>query len=203
MNKSVLIVLIVLLISAAIFGVLLIPKPPPASTTDTPEASPTISQALESSIPSGWNIFSDTNAGLTFPYPPDWQVQTTGQSFREGDLFSILTTGQTQRPQTELYDGARFSVMNPVSYQGDLSVWMKENYENEAPADPERPPQYGESTFSNIRYETITVCGLGCFTYYHTLQNGRIYGFLLFAEGPQKAEHEQTMKQIMEHVRFL
>lgn len=203
MNKSIYLVLVLFILTA--IGVFFLKRSPalPESIGDTEVTSVVTGKETGiTSTPEEWETFSDASAGISLQYPPDWQVQETAQSFRNGDLFSILIVGQQQRPQTELYDGARFAVMNPVVTDTETLTWMRENYESEPPIDPERPPQYGNISFGSVQYDTITVCGLGCFTYYHTKQNRKIYGFLMFAEGSDKAVYEQTLEHIMESVEF-
>lgn len=185
------------------------PTPTPTGTaTITGAAIPTLPDGTQptasgAAIPDSWKSFSDVQAGIAFRYPDTWTVRTEGGSFPDGDLLSLLVRGGTQRTQTELYDGIIFSVMKPVATAQETLAWMKERYEASPPVNPDQPSQYDEVTVGGVRYNKIITCGLGCFTYYHTKQNGKIYGFLIFAEGPNKAAYETAAGQIMATVRFL
>ncbi len=166
----------------------------------TPES---VTTAFSSPAPEGeWKKFSDPQAGITFEYPSGWTQRKDSQSFPEGDLFSLFVSGQTQRPQTELYDGVMFAVMKPATFNSDVKEWMKERYISQTEADSENPPTLSEVSFGGNVYEKIKVCGLGCFTYYHIVKNGKLYGFVSNAVGPQEAVYESAISKILSSVTF-
>ncbi len=147
-----------------------------------------------------WKTYDNRTWGLTFRYPSAWQVGDGGQNFQNGDLFSLTHIGQTQRPQTELYDGVSFAVMLPVTTDEELADWMKRTYGMQSELAPDRPPQYSEKTIGANRYETVSVCGLGCFTYYHLQSGGEVYGFMVMAEGPDAHVYQQDAEKILASV---
>ena len=150
----------------------------------------------------GWVTYDNKIWGLTFRYPESWPVRDDGQSFENGDLLALQVVGQTQELQMELYDGVAFAVMNPVVTNQDLSEWTRETYGTTSELDPQSSPEYTEARFGGVRYEKVYVCGWGCFTYFHKKQNGKIYGFMLLAVGPDAPLYESTASEIMESIRY-
>lgn len=140
--------------------------------------------------------------GLTFKYPSDWPVRDGGQSFPDGDLVAFQITGQTQRPQTELYDGMVFAVMTPVKTDEDINRWAEKTYGTTSDVNPENPPQYSDVTFGGKTYRKVYVCGLGCFSYYHTDNDGNVYGFMFLAAGPDEAVYEAQALELLGSVSF-
>jgi len=53
-----------------------------------------------------------------------------------------------------------------------------------------------------LRYEKITICGLGCFPYYHIKINGKIYGYLGFAVGPNENYYNSMIGQIISSIKY-
>ncbi len=161
----------------------------------TVRMSPTITQNAN------WKTFSDTNAGITMQYPSDWTVHENGQSFPEGDLLSLIVRGETQRPQSELSDGIIFAVMKPIAFDGDIKAWVKERYDKDI-VDPSRPPQHSQVSFGGKTYEKIVTCGLGCFTYYHIVQKGKLYGYGYMAAGPNEKTYDMNVAELMSLVQY-
>ena len=62
--------------------------------------------------------YTSAEAGLSFEYPGNWEENPAGQSFPDGDLFSLIVRGETQRPQTEMDDGVIFARMRTGGAQG-------------------------------------------------------------------------------------
>lgn len=146
-----------------------------------------------------WLNFKSKTAGIKFDYPSGWTRKEDSQNFPEGDLFTIVAIGQTQRTQTELYDGVSFAVMKPVKFSENLSEWLEKRYSNSSEGNK---PEISKVTFGGKIYEKIYVCGLGCFTYYHTVQNGKLYGFVVNAVGPHAATYEQNVSKIMSSIVY-
>lgn len=161
----------------------------------------TLQAVFTSPIPEGeWKTFSDSSAGISFKYPAGWTLRSNGQSFPNGDLFTLQAIGETQRPQTELHDGVIFAVMKPEVLGGDLQAWLKQRYESSNESG--RAPEYSRVTFGGVVYDKVYICGLGCFTYYHTVQNGKLYGFVVNATGPHEYSYMQTVDKIMSGVKY-
>lgn len=149
-----------------------------------------------------WKQYDNKTAGVSFEYPVSWNVQSGSQNFQNGDLIAFVVIGQNQRPQTELYDGVSFAVMNPVSEDSSVEEWAKKTYGTTSEMDPESPPEYSKVSFGGKTYEKVYVCGLGCFTYFHTKQNGKIYGFMLMAAGPNSAFYESQASRLLSSVAY-
>lgn len=149
-----------------------------------------------------WKKFSSTDYKISFSYPSGWEIAENSQNFENGDIFALRVLGQTQRTQTELYDGASFAVMKPQSTNENLSQWVRSAYAD-TEMSPDRPAQFDSVSFAGITYEKVYVCGLGCFTYYHTKQNNLIYGFVFIAEGQHSSEYESVISRIMSSVKFI
>lgn len=135
---------------------------------------------------------------LTFAYPADWIPRDT---LEPGQIFSIYRRGETQRPQSEMHDGALFGAYRPEPAPPDLKAWMKAQYETSQ--ELTEPAVYGQYSANNVTYETIKVCGLGCFNYYHTIQNGKLYRFMLMSVGPQEKEYTETLQKIINTATYL
>ena len=167
----------------------------------TPE---TIKFVFTSPKPQGdWDEFSSDSPFIKLDYPTNWNLLTESQNFPEGDLFAINVIGQTQKPQTELYDGAMFAVMKPTPLNEDINTWIEKRYTATInPELPENKPEFSKASFSGKTYEKIVVCGLGCFTYYHIVQNNMLYGFVANFVGPHSATYEQVISKIMSSINY-
>lgn len=151
---------------------------------------------------SEWGTFLDEAERLTFIYPKNWQVQTDSKQFQDGDLFAINITGQSQKTQTELYDGASFAVMEPVFSEKEVLPWMKDKYIGQVNPEVNNQIEFSEEVFASRIFHKAIVCGLGCFSYYHFKQAGKIFGFVFFAAGPDKEIYTEDFRKIMESVSF-
>lgn len=160
-------------------------------------------QAINSPVPTGsFKIYSNTQAGVSLSYPTGWPLVEDTTQFQDGDLFSLRVRGQTTRPQSELSDGIVFSVMKPQPITQDLRSWMQGRYRAE-PGGDSKEPEYSTVSFAGKTYQKVIVCGMGCFTYYHIVNNNRVYGFLVFAVGPHEATYVSTASKILSSVTFL
>lgn len=144
--------------------------------------------------------FSDEIEQISFSYPTNWQVRTDSQNFKEGDLFSIGIAGSTQTEGTEFFDGAFFSVMKPVKSAFLAEEWIEQNYSDE-PVNSV-PTVFSEETFGDKVFQKAYVCGLGCFSYYHIKENGKIYGVVYYSAGPDKSVYDSQFLKIMESFSF-
>ena len=150
-----------------------------------------------------WIKFENIQYGISFEHPSSWEKRVGGQSFENGDLVAFQVIGQTQRPQTELYDGLSFAVMNPIETDVTAEEWAKKTYGTVSEVDPENPPQYSAVSYGGERYEKIVVSGLGKFTYYHIKKNGKIYGFMLMAAGPSEDSYNEAVSRVLSSVKYL
>ena len=189
------IVLFALLISAF----LILKKQPQISDTPAIPAIITETAITPMATSGGWKTFSDPAIGLSFKYPPYWTVREEGLSFQDGDLLVLQIWGQTQKTQTELYDGASFAVMKPIESPLEISDWVIQKYDQES---PEEKPVYSEEKFGDKTYEKAYLCGLGCFSYYHIKENGKIYGFVYSSIGPDKISYDSDFNKIMESISY-
>lgn len=160
-------------------------------------------QAMNSPIPTGiWKTYSNPQARLSLSYPSQWPLVEDTSQFRDGDLFSLIVRGETSRPQSELSDGIIFTVMKPQPITQDLRAWMEARYIAE-PGGDQKEPEYSSVSFAGNVYQKVVVCGLGCFTYYHIVKDGSVYGFLVFAVGPNEANYLSTVSKILSSVSIL
>ena len=83
-----------------------------------------------------------------------------------------------------------------------LLTWMKSRYDAQEMFEPERPPKYEEVSYGGMKYNKVTVCGLGCFPYYHIKQNGKIYGFLGFTVGPDENKYQSDLSKILSSIKY-
>lgn len=133
--------------------------------------------------------FQDDQYGVSFDYPSSWTIDETSQVFENGDIVMVQFTGDTQQPNTEFSDGARFVVMTPVPTDLDLDSWVNSQYSAN--------DQISEETINGIVYKKVYTCGLGCFTYYYTVINGQVFGINTFVESSQKAELEKDLSEML------
>ncbi len=169
----------------------------------TLDINPTEITLLPSPTPDkDWVKFKNDEYKLSFEYPASWEKRQGGQSFENGDLVAFQVVGQTQRPQTEMYDGLSFAVMNPIETDMEAEEWAKKRYGTSSEFDPERPPQYSAVAFGGKRYEKVVVCGLGCFTYYHIKENGKMYGFMVLAAGPNENSYMEAVSRLMSSITY-
>lgn len=163
----------------------------------------TLKLVFTSPIPEGeWKTYMNKDYDITFQYPGEWKEVGDGRNFPEGDILTLLVVGESTRPQSELSDGVMFSVMKPQDFDGDLKAWIKKRYEAESLIDPQRKPEYSQVSFDGKVYEKIVTCGLGCFTYYHIVQNEKLYGFVVNAQGPRATEYEAVVSKIMSTAKY-
>lgn len=160
-------------------------------------------QAMSSPVPTGeFKTYRNAQAKLTLNYPSGWPLVEDTTQFRDGDLFSLRVRGATTRPQSELSDGVIFSVMKPQPITQDLRTWMEARYFAE-PGGDQKEPEYSSVSFAGNVFQKVIVCGMGCFTYYHSVKDSMVYGFLVFAVGPNEASYLSTVSKILSSVTFL
>ncbi|MBI2034577.1 MAG: FecR domain-containing protein, partial [Candidatus Levybacteria bacterium] len=121
---------------------------------------------------SGWTTFKDEQSGISFDYPPSWSVSQVSQVFENGDLVAVQLLGPSQQENTEFYDGGRFIVMTPVPTDLDLDSWVNSKYTAN--------DQISDVTINGVAFKKVYTCGLGCFTFYYTVANGKVYGVNTF-----------------------
>ncbi len=161
----------------------------------------TFSIILSSPVSTGeWVKFKDNSSGISLEYPSGWTRRSDEQSYQEGNMLTLTVVGQTQRPQTELYDGVSFVVMKPVQTSEDVADWVQSRYGTISESNEE--VKYSSVSYAGRKYEKVTSCGLGCFTYYHTSLNGNLYGFILNAVGPHATTYLQAVDKIMSSVKY-
>lgn len=143
--------------------------------------------------------YVNTKYKIIFNYPLSWSMNTTTEVFENGDLVAVEFVGPTQKERTEFYDGARFVVMIPEKTNLDLSSWINSKHQG---LPGEKPPVVNDVEVNGRGFKKVDECGLGCFSYYYTLSNGQVYGMMASSAGPQKAELEATLDQILNSVEL-
>ena len=167
---------------------------------ETPDLSPTLSN----SYPTGWISYKDTQFGITFSYPQDWELNPDSQNFQQGDVISVWIWGETQIEGTEFHDGAYFTVGRPVETELSLTDWLETDFLNESNTSVlEQEPDIREDvTLAGHNAAEVYLCGLGCFTYRFTKIDNQIYGIILFAEGPNKTTYLAQIEQILSSLKI-
>lgn len=167
-------------------------------TTMISEAPVSITPTAMSTI-EGWESYDDTK--VSFQYPPEWTVYTDSQVFENGDIVQVRIVGATQGGQTEFYDGAYVSFMQPLASTTSLNEYINTKHAQSETLDPDT---YKQDTvqIGSQTYERVYACGLGCFTYHYYQKNGMIYGIVTFAEGPLKDQYSTDVSMILKSSSF-
>ena len=71
--------------------------------------------------------YTDPKYGIEFDYPADWEQNSGTQIFENGDIITVEKSGGSQKPQTDFYDGARFTVGVPVKNLALLDGYARRN----------------------------------------------------------------------------
>ena len=137
---------------------------------------------------SDWRTFSDKQYEISFNYPTSWSENRQTQIFEGGDLVAVEIFGETKEQNTEFYDGGRFIVMVPLTTADDLDTWVK----NQTTVND----KISDTTINGRVFKKVYTCGLGCYTYYYALSDGKIYGINIFTEGSKKAEYQAVIDQM-------
>lgn len=184
--------IIIALVVGLLLGYIVYPFINPSQQpAQKPEAPPGESKAVARE---GWKTFEDKAYGISFEYPSEWTINRESQIFEQGDLVDVYKIGETQKEQTEFYDGARLVVMIPEETTLDLAAWVADKHQG---MPGETPPQVTDVQINGRAFKKVDECGLGCFSYYYTLVSGKVYGVMTSAAGPQKAELEATLEQML------
>lgn len=146
-----------------------------------------------------WGRYVNDKYNVVLAYPLSWSVNTTTAIFEGGDLIAVEFIGSTQKDQTEFYDGARLVVMIPEETKLDLAAWVANKHQG---MPGETPPQVTDVRINGRAFKKVDECGLGCFSYYYTVVDGKVYGIMLSAAGPQKAELEVIFEQMLEKLEL-
>lgn len=176
------------------------PKP---SVTIAPTlvATPTLRSTPASDSTADWSIYTNEEYGFEIKHPNEWILESDTRVFKEGDLFSIKIIGETQKIQTEFYDGAGLTIGVPVKTDKDIKTWVKDYYPAKNVND--EPNEFSEETVGPLTFQKFYTCGLGCFTYYNVKKNDNVYRLMAFAAGPDQARYRQTLLQALSTFKFL
>ncbi len=135
-----------------------------------------------------YQLYQDPGYRFTIEYPDNWQIKSDTQVFENGDAVAFRKTGPTQKPNTELTDGAQLAVSVPFTIDSDIVTWARDYFSNQA--------KFSQLHLSNYTFETVEDCaGLGCMRYYFTPVNHQIVGIAIFVDGTdkEKAVYENTL----------
>lgn len=146
-------------------------------------------QGYKAPTRSDWKTFKNEQYGISFDYPTSWTVDSSSQVFESGDVVTVQILGETQKAQTEFYDGGRFVVMVPQATNLDLESWVNSQYS--------ASDQISDVNINGVAFKKVYTCGLGCFTYYYTVINSKVYGINTFAEGSKKAQYQAVIDQML------
>ena len=190
MNRKAIIVIALILLIVGVALILttnssLLPSKPPVSSP-----SPAAAQVSQQ----GWKSFENKQYKISFKYPPTWSINENIQMFENGDLVAIQIKGTTQKEQTEFYDGARFVVMIPQATNLNLNSWADAKHKANVTG---TAPQFSDTVINGVTFRKVYECGLGCFTYYYTVADGKVFGVVVSAAGSQEVELNATLSEIL------
>jgi len=145
---------------------------------------------------SGYQTYQSPTYGFTIEHPSSWEIRNDTQVFENGDSIAFRKTGQTQKEQTELTDGAQVVVSKPFTINSELTTWVQENFNNQS--------EFSKTTINDRTYQKIYTCGLGCMTFYYTTINEKIYGVAVFADGSDKEKmvYENATIYMLKSLQF-
>ncbi|MBI3260971.1 hypothetical protein HYZ64_01190 [Candidatus Berkelbacteria bacterium] len=139
--------------------------------------------------------------GIEFRYPSEWRLETDTQGFEQGDLVSVTKLNQSPVARTEIYDGARFTVGVPFAESRSAEAWARSYYASVSVDDSAN--LYGRRKVGGTEFTTVKTCSiLGCSNYYHAKHRGKLYSFLLIAEGKSQQEHLAAMEDMLASLRL-
>ncbi len=163
--------------------------------TETPPATPTPDPTAE------WKTYRNDEYGFEIKYPAEWLVREDTHALKEGDLFWAIIIGETQRQNTELYDGAQIVIDMPIRTEEDIKSWVKNYYLEENISG--EPNYFSEETIGGLVFQKVYTCGLGCSTYYNLKNNDLVFRLMTSARGPKKEIYQQTLQTILSTFKFL
>ncbi len=142
-----------------------------------------------------YQLYQNSEYKFSIQYPNNWEVKSDTQVFENGDAVTFRKTGPTQKEQTELTDGAQVAIAQPFTISMDLNTWIKQYYSNDA--------KVSQEEIQAVTFQKIYDCsGVGCMTYYYTIQNDKAFGIATFAQGASKPEYESAISSILNSLQF-
>jgi hypothetical protein len=171
------------------------PKPEEPTVSETESLSKITSSGCD-------ELFRNEDYGLEFCYPSNWETAEDQQHFEKTrDLITVYIWGETQKPETEFYDGASFAAGAPVRTNLDADVWVKDNYPEKSIED--LPTKFSQEAKGGQTFEKVEVCySMGCSVYYHIEYGDYLYSFMADAVGPDEAEYTETLDKIFASINF-
>lgn len=138
-------------------------------------------------LPELSKTYTDSKYGIQFNYPDDWATNTGTQIFENGDIITVEKLGPSQKPQTDFYDGVRFTVGLPIETEATLDQYL---------TDPDPTLKVatfalGENVFGQVD------------DYYYTKRGNLIYQLFLFSEGQDKDQNQAVLQEILASFSFL
>src|SRR3989339_903239 len=118
-------------------------------------------------------LYQDSKIGFSIKYPEAWELRQNTQIFENGDAIAFGITGQNQKTQTELTDGAQISISLPFKITTNLDSWIEKYFDDKA--------EISQNTLNNRTFKRVYTCsGAGCITYFYTAVDNQIYGIAVF-----------------------
>ncbi|OGG03149.1 hypothetical protein A2W14_03535 [Candidatus Gottesmanbacteria bacterium RBG_16_37_8] len=164
---------------------------------------PSLPPSGSANVPLNWLTYSDTDYGISFSYPPNWQLNPDSDSnaFEGGEIIDVKIWGETQTEDTELFDGASFTVGKPVTTSLPLDEWI--NTEFLAPQKDvfSQSPKIIRGVLLGGQEATeVYVCGFGCNTYRFAKVDEILYGIMYYIAGPNKSIYQSQIDQIISSI---
>lgn len=199
MNKLVIGAVVILLFVSAVFFV----KNNQKNTLSTPvPITPSVSPTSTTDVELIGNIYRDPNDRFTFVYPDDYTLDTQDPLHTR-----IYKVGETQRPQSEMSDGA-LMVFESIELQGEsLESWVdariQESIQDGTSEISEAKKPVTQNGFPGFYY---AIRGLG--TSQNTiLQKNSDSQFALMItyaiSDPQQREYQQEIDEILRSVELI
>ncbi|OGG32103.1 hypothetical protein A3I51_01610 [Candidatus Gottesmanbacteria bacterium RIFCSPLOWO2_02_FULL_38_8] len=142
-------------------------------------------------IPSGWLTYRDTEYGISFSYPSDWQLDPENHNiFSQGEIINLQILGETS---------VALSVAKPVPTDLSLEDWIDSEFIQPQLDVLTRDAKLTyNSTLGNQNAVQVQICQQGdCNSFRFAKIGNQIYGIEFFTEKATKPLYMSQIDQII------
>ncbi|OGM77346.1 hypothetical protein A2188_03180 [Candidatus Woesebacteria bacterium RIFOXYA1_FULL_43_9] len=161
----------------------------------TPSPSPSDSDGI-----ADWKTYKNDVLGIEFKYPPEYSLDYSSNSFKEGDTVSILVPAPIKNAGGKVGETniILLTVAKPVLSSLSLVEWLKGSVYSSYP---------GKFVVNKrlAGQDTVDVfdCGEGCFTYLFTKHEEKVYGVVYRSDVyDEKGLLQKNIDQILSTFKF-